>query len=171
MGAVSPAATFNTPLEAGLRALFLLAAAGRRAFDVQRLMYLDYALVHTDEFGGPASLHPWTPSQRSQVLVRRALIQDGLDLMRSRDLVERSFQVSGIAYKATPAGRHVAAEFSSPYAQLLRNRAAWVVGELGSRNDRELAVLFAARVKPLADELIADQAPGSEPVAPPSGDA
>ena len=60
--------TFNTSLEAGLRALFLLAAAGRRALDLQTLIYLDYALVHTDDFDGPSSLHPRTPSQRSQLL-------------------------------------------------------------------------------------------------------
>jgi hypothetical protein len=157
--------TFNTPLEAGLRGLFLLVAADRRSLDVQQLMYLDYAMVHTADFDGPPSLHPRSPSQGSQLLVRRALIQDGLDLMRSRDLVERRFLAAGIAYRATASGRHLAGEFTSSYAALLRNRAAWAVREFGHRTEVELARLFARRVRPLASELLADQGPGTAPGA------
>ncbi len=153
--------TFNTPLEAGLRALFLLAAAPRRSLDVQRLMYFDYALVHTADFGGPVSLHPRTPSQGAQLLVRRSLIQDGLDLMRSRDLVDRVFLKTGIGYRVTQAGRHVAGEFSSVYAQRLRERAEWVTKNLGERSESELARLFGERARNLGDELIAESGPGA----------
>jgi hypothetical protein len=147
--------TFNTPLEAGLRALFLLTAAAKRSLDVQHLMYFDYAMVHSSDFDGPSSLHPPTPSQGSQLLVRRALIQEGLALMRSRDLVERRFLAAGIRWRVTPAGRHVAAQFSTEYAVRLRERAEWVLRTLGQHTDAELAELFAGRVRPLEDELIA----------------
>lgn len=156
MDPVSPAIqTFNTPLEAGVRALFLLIAADRRSLDVQNLMYFDYAMVHTADFDGPPSLHPPTPSQASQLLVRRALIQEGLELMRSRDLVERLFLAAGIRWRVTRVGRHVAAQFSSDYAGRLRERAEWVLRTLGEHTDTELAELFAGRVRPLEDELIA----------------
>jgi ABC-three component (ABC-3C) system Middle Component 2 len=156
VGAVSaPTQTFNTPLEAGLRALFLLTAADKRSLEVQRLMYFDYAMVHTGDFDGPPSLHPPTPSQGSQLFVRRALIQEGLELMRSRDLVERRFLAAGIRWRVTRVGRHVAAQFSSDYAASLRARAEWVLRTLGEPTDVELARLFAGRVRPLEDELIA----------------
>lgn len=150
--------TFNTPLEAGLRALFLLCAISQASLDLQRLMYYDYATVHTGDFDGPTSLHPSTPSKGSQLLVRRALIQEGLELMRSRDLVERRFLASGIRWRATRVGRHVSGLFTSDYASSLRIRASWVMGAMADRTDRDLAELFTGRVRLLEEELIPMQA-------------
>jgi hypothetical protein len=151
--------TFNTPLEAGLRALFVLAAAGRRAFDCQRLVYFDYILVHSAEVGGEASLHPQTPSQRTEILVRRDLVQDGLALMRSRELVERKFATTGIVYAATKAGTHVTDQFDSEYAALVRQRAKWIIGTFGDHSDDKLAGLLRARVGSWEDELVAHHDP------------
>ena len=156
------ALTFNTPLEAGLRALFLLAAGARRSFDLESLIYLDYAMVHSASFGGPPSLHPTTPSQGAQLLVRRALLRDGLELMRSRDLVERRYAKTGIRYKATDVGAHVCDQFSSAYAGLLRDRAAWSVKTLSAHSEQQLRNLFATQVRPVADELFIVGAPPDE---------
>lgn len=161
----APTQTFNTPLEAGLRALFLLTAADKRSLDIQHLMYFDYAMVHTGDFDGPQSLHPTTPSQGSQLLVRRALIQEGLELMRSRDLVERRFLAAGIRWRVTPVGHHVAAQFTTEYAARLRARAEWVLGSLGKSTDAALADLFTGRARLLEDELIAAHATKGMPRA------
>jgi hypothetical protein len=154
--------TFNTPLEAGLRALFILAAT-RRAFDSQRLIYFDYMLVHSRDVGGDESLHPRTPSQKGELLVRRRLVQDGLALMRSRELVERRFAATGIVYAATAAGRYVTEQFDSAYAAALRERAKWVIEQFADRSDEQLAELLKARIGSWEDELIHD--------APPPGNA
>lgn len=159
MAQVDAIRTFNTPLEAGLRSLFILAAAGQRSFDSQRLVYFDYILVHSADLGGEESLHPRTPSQKGELLVRRQLVQDGLELMRSRDLVIRKFAATGIVYKATPAGRHVASEFESSYASLLRNRADWVIASFASRSERQLTELLRAHLGNWEEELIADVQP------------
>jgi hypothetical protein len=151
--------TFNTPLEAGLRTLFLLAAGGRRGFDRQQLVYFDYLLIHSGEVEGPASLHPTSPVQKGELLVRRRLLQQGLDLMRSRELVERRFQASGIVYASTPAGRHVVEQFDSKYALLLRERADWVISTYGSHSDKSLGELLGPHVRFGEDELIADTQP------------
>ncbi len=151
--------TFNTPLEAGLRALFVLAAADRRAFDTQRLVYFDYLLIHSGDLDGPESLHPQTPAQGGELLVRRQLLQDGLDLMRSRELVERRFHKTGIVHAATAAGRHVAEQFESEYAEMLRERAGWVIATFGDYSDKKLGDLLGPRVRAGDDELIADSQP------------
>ena len=156
---MNAARTFNTPLEAGLRALFLLTAAGRKAVDTQRLVLFDYLLIHSGDLGGPASLHPETPLQQGEPLVRRKLLQDGLDLMRSRDLVERRFQRTGIAFAATAAGRHVTGEFDSEYAQMLRDRAGWVIATYGATSDKDLSELLRPQIDAGEDELIADLQP------------
>lgn len=147
--------TFNTPLEAGLRSLFILAAT-KRALDSQRLIYFDYMLVHSGDVGGDESLHPRTPSQKGELLVRRRLVQDGLALMRSRELVERRFAATGIVYAATAAGRYVTEQFDTPYAAALRKRAKWVIDEFARCSDDQLATLLKARIGSWEDELIHD---------------
>lgn len=152
--------TFNTPLEAGLRALFVLVASGRRALDLQRLIYFDYAMIHTAEFGGPTSLHPSTPSRGAQLLVRRALLQDGLELMRSRDLINRRYAASGIGFQATGVGSHLTEQFASRYSELLRERASWVVMEMNDRSDSQLRTLFASQTQVLDDEIVSLESAG-----------
>jgi hypothetical protein len=148
---------FNSPLEVGLRALFLVNAAGRRSLDLQTLVSFDFALVHTDAFSGPPSLHPRTPSQGGELLVRRSVMQEGLELMRSRDLIDRQFKAAGIAYCRTPGGMHVGEQFDSPYAEDLRERAAWVIGNLGTLTPRQLEARLAPHARSLSDELILNE--------------
>src|SRR3954464_802032 len=92
--------TFNGPLEAGVRAVALLAAAYPRSFDLQRLVAFDYLLVHTGDIGGPSSLHPPAPLQSAELLVRRKLVQQSLLLMMTRELIAREFEADGIRYRA-----------------------------------------------------------------------
>ena len=160
---VEPSAprVFNTPLEAGLRALFLM-STGRRSFDFQRLIYLDYILVHSGDLGGADSIHPQAPGQKSELLVRRKLVQEGLSLMRSRDLVERRFSKKGITYRATKAGHHIAEQFGSAYADVLRDRAQWVMHDFGELSDNQLSKALKDHVGDWDEELIPD-------VQPPSG--
>lgn len=46
-------ATFNSPLEAGMRAVALLGASFPQTYDLQRLVTFDFLLVHTGDVGGP----------------------------------------------------------------------------------------------------------------------
>lgn len=81
--------TFNSPLEAGIRAVSILGAAYPQTYDLQRLVAFDYLLVHTGDIGGPDNLHPPTPMRSAELLVRRKLVEQSLLLMMTRDLVER----------------------------------------------------------------------------------
>lgn len=129
---------FESPIEAGFRALFVLAAAEHRPFDLQRLVLLDYAVVHSSDLNGPPSLHPPTPERRAEVDVRRSLVQQGLALMVSRELVERVFAADGIVYRATKVGRHVVSQFDMDYADDLRERASWVIARFAATSDETL---------------------------------
>ncbi|MCO1371143.1 hypothetical protein L0Z42_11365 [Burkholderia multivorans] len=92
--------TFNGPLEAGIRAVSILGAAYPQTFDLQRLVALDYLLVHTGDIDGPDNLHPPTPTHSAELLVRRKLVEQSLLLMMTRDLVEREVTPDGIKYGA-----------------------------------------------------------------------
>jgi hypothetical protein len=49
---------FNSPLEAGIRAVVVLEKLRPEAADLAEMVLLDHVVVHTADLGGPPSLHP-----------------------------------------------------------------------------------------------------------------
>jgi hypothetical protein len=134
--------TFNGPLEAGIRAVCILGAAHPTAYDLQRLIALDYLLVHTGDVGGPESLHPTAPLQSAALLVRRKLIEDALLLMMTRDLVTREMGTEGIRYRAGENAATFLAALETDYLTSLKDRAAWLTEAIGQRTDPEFRAIM-----------------------------
>ena len=135
---------FNSPVEAGLRALFVLVAAHPSAYDLQRLLVFDYFVVHSaDLHGGPVSLHPATPHRSGEILVRRRLVEQGLLLYMSRGLVERRMEPDGFRFLATEEAAPFLDCLTAPYCDHLRLRAQWVVASFGSLDAQELGALVS----------------------------
>jgi hypothetical protein len=134
--------TFNSPLEAGIRAVALLGAAFPYTYDLQRLVAFDFLLVHTGDVGGPESLHPPTPYRSAELLVRRKLVEDALLLMMTRDLVQRQVAPDGIKYCAGENAATFLASLSTNYLRALKVRASWLVGSLGHYSDQEFRVVM-----------------------------
>lgn len=135
-------ATFNGPLEAGLRAVAVLGAAYPRSFDLQRLVAFDYLLVHTGDIGGPSSLHPPALLQSAELLVRRELVEQALLLMMTRDLVAREFGAEGIRYCAGENAAPFLSSLETAYLKALKDRAAWLVNALGDRSEQEFRMVM-----------------------------
>lgn len=131
------ASSFNTPLEAGLRAVSILTAVTPQAFDLQRLVTLDYLLVHSGDVGGPSSLHPDLPMRSGELLVRRKLVENGLLLMISRNLVIRHVEKNGITYSAHDMASAFLNSLSSDYMKSLQDRAEWLAEEFSAASDTE----------------------------------
>ena len=131
------ASTFNGPLEAGVRTVVILGAAFPLAFDLQRLVAFDYLLVHTADIGGPESLHPPVPLQSAALLIRRRIVEDGLLLMMTRDLVRREAAPAGLLYRAGESAALFLDALQSEYLVSLKGRADWLVNALGRRSDAE----------------------------------
>jgi hypothetical protein len=129
--------TFNGPLEAGIRAVSILGAAYPQTYDLQRLVALDYLLVHTGDIDGPDNLHPPTPMHSAELLVRRKLIEQSLLLMMTRDLVEREVTPDGIKYSAGENAVTFLSSVSSNYLLAMKDRATWLVKTLGGLTDEQ----------------------------------
>lgn len=135
-------ATFNGPLEAGIRAVALLGAAFPQAYDLQRLVALDFLLVHTGDVGGPESLHPPTPHRSGELLVRRGLVEDALLLMMTRDLAQRQVTSDGFKYTAGENAAMFLDSLSSRYLRALKERASWLVSTFGHCSDQEFRAVM-----------------------------
>ncbi|OUM23838.1 hypothetical protein B8W72_28480 [Pseudomonas putida] len=138
---------FNSPLECGLRMLYVLDACAGQAADLQRLISYDYLLVHSgDVVGGPESLHPAVPFRGSEFLIKRNLVQAGLNQMYSRELLLKTFDITGILYRATALTSAFLALMKTSYARDLRERSSWVIQRFGMLSDAELANYMSENV-------------------------
>jgi hypothetical protein len=120
---------FNTPLEAGVRALLILDAFAPQAFDLATMSLLDYYIVHTGDAGGPQSLHPEINARAGEYFVRRHLVEEGLLLMARASLIEQVITGSGIAFRAHETATAMIDLFGSSYNSRLTKAAEWLAAE------------------------------------------
>lgn len=156
MAAMSTTLLFNGPIEVGLRSLLLLTAAHPECLDLQRLVILDYLLVHSGDLPeGPPSLHPPSPLRSGEVSIRRQLVQQGLLLLEIKGLIARRFSEDGIRYVAEDLAPSVLDAYVSPYVHLLRDRASWAVERAASLSDDQANALFGETLGRWRTEFIA----------------
>ena len=113
---------FNGSLETGMRAVMALHASFPMELDIQRLTALDYLIVRTSLLDGPDDLHPSTPITTPVTQVRRKAVYDALDLMMSRELVERTITSQGIYFRAGEYSSFFVEALTTKYAQQLLHR-------------------------------------------------
>ncbi len=121
---------FNSPLEAATRALVILSAVYPRKLDLQQLVTFDHLIVHTEDIGGPKSLHPQLPLRNAEILVRRRIVEHGLFLLVSKQLVDRASNNKGIYYGASDYAVPFLSSLESSYTSNLKERAAWIENNL-----------------------------------------
>lgn len=134
---------FNTPFELGLRMVYLLSALRPGGADLQKLVLLDYAIVYSQDVGGPASLHTPVPYRNAELFSRRERIEQGLYLMSTRGLVDVIFDEQGMTYVAGESSFTMVGALSSKYWRDLQERCVWVSQRFGAVNSNELLNLFA----------------------------
>lgn len=118
---------FNSYLETGVRSLTILVIAFPNLFDLQRLVEMDYLVVHSGDIGGPKSLHAPLPLRAGELLIRRELIENGINLMISRGLIEKIFEDDGFYYIASENAAPFIQSLTTSYSLQLKERAYWVV--------------------------------------------
>lgn len=143
----STPALFNSPLETGVRAIVVLNAAFPRAFDITEIVWFDHLIVHTGDIGGPPSLHPDVPQRSGELLVRRRLVEQSLQVMRRLHLVEFVPEGNkGLLYRASEEAVGVIELLRAPYSVELRDRAEWMASNVLILSRRELESLVAKRL-------------------------
>jgi hypothetical protein len=154
---------FNSALETGVRAAIVLDATFPRCFDLAHLTWLDHLVVHTADIGGPPSLHPDIPQRTGELLVRRRLVEEGLNLMRRVHLIEAQVTERGIVYQAREEASAFVDAIRTDYARALKARAAWLAGFVRERSDDALARLIIDRIGRWALEFQGEAGPASAP--------
>ena len=123
---------FNSPLEAGIRAVVVLEKLRPEAVDLAEMVLLDHVVVHTADLGGPPSLHPDLPGRKGELLVRRRLVEKSLDLMRRCHLVDQEIAENGVLYRASDEAAGYIELLESVYSEKLKLCADWVADQVKS---------------------------------------
>ena len=151
-----PIGLFNSTLETGTRAVIVLEAAYPRALDLARLTWFDHMVVHSADAGGPPSLHPSLPERTGELLIRRRLVEDSLSLMRRVHLVDAVIDEHGVAFRASDEAPAFVELMRTPYAQALKERAAWLAAEFADLSAEELAQRVERRLDRWSMEFRSD---------------
>jgi hypothetical protein len=134
---------FNTPFELGLRMVYLLLALRPGGADLQKLVLLDYAIVYSQDVGGPASLHTPVPYRNAELFSRRERIEQGLYLMSTRGLVDVVLDDQGVMYIAGESSFTMVGSLSSKYWRDLQERCTWAAKLFSKTSSTELLKLFS----------------------------
>jgi len=130
---------FNNNIETGLRALIILYSTYPQAIDIQRIMYYDYLTIHSgDVDDGPPSLHPATPNRSGEILVRRKIIEEGINSFVKRGLIEKIFSTDGIDFCAGDSASIFLDILEEEYTNQLKHRATWVVEKFSKFSSEQL---------------------------------
>lgn len=138
-----PLAAFNSPFELGVRMVYLLNSLQPAGADLQKLVLLDYAIVYSDDLGGPPSLHTPVPYRGSEYMSRRDLIAQGLYLMSTRGLVAIVMDEAGITYFAGDTARTMVGALTSPYLRELEGRCRWAATNFAKLSSTDMTERFA----------------------------
>jgi hypothetical protein len=153
---------FNSIFETGVRAIFLLVTMYPDILDLEDLVALDHLVVHSEDVGGPNSLHPATATRATEMLVRRELIQNGLLLMQTRSLVERIVDVDGISYRAGDEAHNFVGYLTSSYFRKLKEAAAYLTGLRKRLGRSDFEQLVEQQLERWAIQFQSSEAPGME---------
>ena len=140
------AAPFNHPLEIGFRSLIILDAFYPKSLDLTYLTWFDHLIVNTSDFEGMDSLHPRIPYRTGEILVRRKLVQNGLDLMRAHGLIDLTSDFTGFSYKVSDDSNFIIDLITSNYGLALKERADWINTQFGKLTHDELKAIITKKL-------------------------
>jgi hypothetical protein len=141
------ALVFNSALENGLRSVVVLVASYPARCDLDRLVLLDYLLVHSGDFDiALPSMHPRVPQRSGELFVRRPLVETGVHFMTNRGLIQQEFTTDGRLFFASDSAGMFLDSLNAAYIGHLRVRASWVEGRFGCLSTSELEAEFRVRV-------------------------
>lgn len=155
MDAMIPIYPFNNLIETGLRSLFILTASYPNSFDLDYLVCLDYICVHSGDIDKEMpSLHPATPNRNGEIYVRRAIIEQGLNLFTNKHLIHKLYLESGIEYCATESASPFVDNLNSIYSKSLQIRSRWIKNTIISKTKTELEQIIKRQSSDFVFQLL-----------------
>lgn len=117
--------SFNTPLEIGTRAAFILSGL-QLALSIDELVILDYALLYSKEFSGPDNLHPALPNHIAEIAHRREVMPEAVNYFVRKGLITLELNEKGYYYLSNNNTEDFIACLQSSYFKKIWFRLNWM---------------------------------------------
>lgn len=145
---------FNSSLEIGLRCLFLLYQFKTEGLSIDKLIYLDYFLIHAGDISKEQkSIHPKYPFRSTEIVVKRELLTNALKLLISRELVKIHFSTNGILYEITIIGSKALEYFESDYAKKINEVSNWIYSTYHTYTEEQLSEIITTNIQKWGSEF------------------
>mgnify|MGYP000463756990 CR=1 FL=1 len=139
---------FNNKVETALRMLCILNEAFPLSFDTQHLIYLDYLSVHSGDVDSEEeSLHPPVPDRIGEIFIRRTIIEEGLSLLLSYNLIKRVYSLEGIKFQASETATPFLEALTSLYYHKLLEKVRWVIDNYSQLKIDEIELLLKENIE------------------------
>jgi hypothetical protein len=153
------AKVFNTPLEIGLRCLVIMKIHGA-AINTERLMFIDYLSLNTADIAGPQSIHAPLPNRGVQVYARKNIVQKGIVLLLSKELITIDPSNQGFNYLINDTGRKFLEYFATNYYKTLVDRIGWTVKKFADYTDSGLETYITDNLYKWGSEFLFESGSG-----------
>jgi hypothetical protein len=137
---------FNSPLEAGIRAVVVLEHLRPEPLDLPEMVLFDHVVVHTADLGGPPSLHPEVPGRKGELLVRRRLVESSLHLMLRCHLIEQESTDEGIIYRASEEAAAYVELLETAYSLQMKACARWIADQVNAYSKQHFKQLVREKI-------------------------
>ncbi|MEG0774398.1 ABC-three component system middle component 2 [Clostridium sp.] len=129
---------YNTPIEIGIRILLILKRC-ESAMELNSIIIYDYLMLHISDFDKKyQSLHPANPYHATELLAKRKVVQNAINLLIKKGLVNIVCSEDGIRYKDSEIGNIFLSYFESDYYFKLCSNADIVIKRFEDFNEVEL---------------------------------
>jgi hypothetical protein len=139
---------FNSTLEVGLRIVVLLSQDLTKIYDIDRLVIFEYFILHAKDVDNEQeNLHPSLPLRSSEIIIKRKLISEGINLLVSKGLVEIIYKDEGVFYKPNALTAMFVDLLKSDYFNNLKSLANWVAKKYSSIETSELSSIVKENIQ------------------------
>lgn len=129
---------YNTPYEVGIRILILLNEC-KDILDLQRIIIYDYLILHYGDVDkNYESLHPSNPFHATELIIKRQLVKEGLDLICKKGLIDIDYSDKGFYYQINKIGENFLQYIESKYSDQIRYYSNLVNKRFGKMTEEEL---------------------------------
>lgn len=131
----------NNSIELGTRSSLILIAVDKE-LSLDELVSLDYALLYSEELGGPKNLHPALPNHIAEIAHRREYLPKALNFFIQKGVVTVEARSTGYCYSSNERTLDFVSCLQQPYF-----RKAWIVLDWISENYQWITDIQLTRLK------------------------
>lgn len=144
----------NKNIEQGIIVLIILKEFKDEQIDLDRLVYLEYLLLHSKDSGGPESILPESPFRNIEYSIKKEAISNSLKYLCKKDLICVQYNENGIFYHSNLLTELFLESFKSEMYNELVKTAIWAKSTFGTYKTEDFKNYFKHNYKNNTDELV-----------------